>query len=96
MGQSWEEFYIPGLNAKNSEMHAAMGLVNFKYYDEIMRDRKRVWQCYFTELHRTSVDLAQIPDGIEYNHAYFPVVFITEELLLKVRTKLNEMNVFPR
>lgn len=96
MGQFGERFFIPGLNAKNSEFHAAMGVANLKYYDEIMAVRKHQWQRYFRLLSDTPLGLAKVPEDVEYNHSYFPVVFRSEEELLRVREGLNALNVFPR
>jgi len=96
MGQMGEEFFIPGMNAKNSEMHAAMGVANLKYYDEIMAARKHQWQLYFKLLQGSPLQLAEVPEGIEYNHSYFPVVFRSEEELERKRKFLNDLNVFPR
>lgn len=96
MGQFGEEFFIPGMNAKNSEMHAAMGVANLKYYDEIMAARKHQWQLYFKLLKDSPLQLAHVPEGIEYNHSYFPVVFRSEEELERKRKFLNDLNVFPR
>lgn len=96
MGQVDEEFFIPGMNAKNSEMHAAMGVANLKYYDEIMAARKHQWQLYFKLLDGSSIHLARVPEGIEYNHSYFPAVFRSEQELDHVRKTLNDLNVFPR
>ncbi len=96
MGQFGEQFFIPGMNAKNSELHAAMGIANLKYYDEIMAARKHQWQLYFRLLQGSPLGLAQVPEEVEYNHSYFPVVFRSEEELLQVRQRMNGLNVFPR
>lgn len=96
MGQVNEDFHIPGLNAKNSEMHAAMGMANVPYYDEIMAQRKHQWSRYHGLLNGTSIGLATVPEGTEYNHSYFPAVFGSEVELLRVRDLLNAINVFPR
>lgn len=96
MGQVNEDFHVPGLNAKNSEMHAAMGMANLPYFDEIMAQREHQWWRYHELLSGTSVRLAKVPEGIEYNHAYFPAVFGSEAELLRVRDLLNSFNVFPR
>lgn len=96
MGQVDENFLAPGLNAKASEMHAAMGLANLPYYDDILGQRKHQWQRYVKALAGSSVMLASVPDDIVYNHSYFPAVFRDEDELNRVRTALNAANVFPR
>lgn len=85
-----------GFNGKLTEVHAALGLANLKYYDEVLADRKQKYMLY-KEL------LADI-DGISFqkfelgepNYSYFPVIFKSEEMLLKVVNKLSEKNIFPR
>jgi len=41
-GHDYDEHTIQGLNAKNSEMHAAMGLANFPYIEKIITERKKI------------------------------------------------------
>ena len=40
--------------------------------------------------------MARVPEGVEYNHSYFPVVLHNEQELEHVRKTLNDLNVFPR
>jgi dTDP-4-amino-4,6-dideoxygalactose transaminase len=85
-----------GFNGKLTEVHAALGLANLKYYDEVLNDRKDKYSIY-RDLLGEAKDLKfqEIRDG-ECNYSYFPVIFPTEEILLKVEKKLNEENIFPR
>ena len=96
MGQNGESFFIPGLNCKNSEMHAAMGVANLPYYDAILGQRRHQWRRYAEKLAEARVELAQVADPDNYNHSYFPVVFRSEEVLLEVRAALERANIFPR
>src|SRR5690606_2602089 len=41
-----ERFNGLGINGKNSEVHAAMGLTNLKYVDQILRRRKEQFLLY--------------------------------------------------
>jgi dTDP-4-amino-4,6-dideoxygalactose transaminase len=34
--------------------------------------------------------------AIEYNYSYYPILFDSEEVLIRVRNALNEENIFPR
>lgn len=84
-----------GINAKNSEMHAAMGLANLPYISQIIEERKNISAIYDKNLS----DVLQLPKiqlELEYNYAYYPVVFKSEEQLLKIFKALNEENIFPR
>lgn len=84
-----------GSNFKMTEVHAAIGLANLKYLDETLADRKKKYLYYKTELSKIeSLSFQKIAE--DCNYSYFPVVFKTEEDLLKVLKALNEKNVYPR
>lgn len=90
-----EEHFTLGINAKQSEFHAAMGLANFPYIGKIIARRKEISQMYDKALS----GLVQRPkrqEGLEYNYAYYPVVFKSEDELLKVFEMLNEEGIYPR
>ncbi len=91
-----EHFYNVGINGKNSEFHAAMGLVNLRYIDEVMNCRKEQALRYRELLKEADVRFLDIPDGLEYNHAYVPVVFPSEERLLTVVKSMAEKGIAPR
>lgn len=95
-GHIGEDYYTMGINAKNSEMHAAMGLSNLKYIDEILASRKARWQHYAELLEGRSIQLLDIAGEEGYNYAYFPVVFATEVQLLETVTELNLQGIMPR
>ncbi|HIS86806.1 MAG TPA: DegT/DnrJ/EryC1/StrS family aminotransferase [Candidatus Caccenecus avistercoris] len=84
-----------GINAKNSEFHAAMGICVLNHLDEIILTRKRIYQQYVKEL-KDLVEIPSIPKECEYNYIYFPVIFKSEERLLRVVARLNENNIYPR
>ncbi|MBS0028614.1 DegT/DnrJ/EryC1/StrS family aminotransferase [Chitinophaga sp. 22321] len=86
-----------GVNAKNSEFHAAMGLCCIEHMDEIFKVRKKQWQHYKSALQESNkVQLLTITKGCDFNCAYFPVVFESEEVLQKVTAALNLQYVQPR
>ncbi|MEX2428346.1 MAG: DegT/DnrJ/EryC1/StrS family aminotransferase [Bacteroidales bacterium] len=85
-----------GFNGKMTEVHAALGIANLKYYQEVLEDRKRKYAIYLDELNKQKqLKFQQYMHG-ESNYSYFPVIFETEEQLLKVENKLNAKNYFPR
>lgn len=88
------DFYGLGINAKMSELQGAMGLAVFPYIDEIIEDRKRVVEFYIKEL--DEFQQLKIREGTQWNFAYFPIVFGSEEQLLKVCEALNKQNIYPR
>lgn len=91
-----ERFNGIGINGKNSELHAAMGLTVWKYLDQIMTKRKEQWQQYRKELDGYELDFLQYREEEGFNYAYFPVVFASEEKTIFVKEKLEKSNVFPR
>lgn len=91
-----EVFNEIGINGKNSEFHAAMGLCNLKYIDEILERRKSQYILYKELLKSNELSFQLIHENIEYNYAYFPVVFKTEAILKNVINELNNNNIFPR
>ena len=92
----YDTFDNAGINGKNSEFHAAMGLVNLKHIDKILASRKAQAQLYDKALATLKVKRPQILKGAEWNYSYYPVVFETEEILLKSVEMLNANWVYPR
>lgn len=91
-----DDFWGLGINGKNSEFHAAMGLCNLPYVREIISARAQVCAWYDDELTGSGLIRPQLPDGTEYNFAYYPVLLPSEEVLLRVRGALNAQQIFPR
>lgn len=94
-GLDGEEILVPGINAKNSEFHAAMGLCNLKYIDENIELRKEIAELYDVNLPE-SVDRPFISEDVVYNYAYYPIIFKTEEELLKVKERMESKDIYPR
>jgi len=90
-----EHFDGVGINGKNSEFHAAMGIVNLRYIDDIL-ERRRAQCTLYSELLAT-MDLT-VPDATNeaWNCAYFPVVFMTETQCLGVKAELEKAEIFAR
>ncbi|MXV16691.1 DegT/DnrJ/EryC1/StrS family aminotransferase [Hufsiella ginkgonis] len=95
-GHIGEEYFTIGINGKASELHAAMGLCNLEYVGEILAKRKEKWLFYYEMLKGSDVQLLTISSHVDYNYAYFPVVFKTEAALLKVIAALKDQEIFPR
>jgi dTDP-4-amino-4,6-dideoxygalactose transaminase len=92
-----EAFIGVGINGKNSEFHAAMGLCNLKYTDENGERYRQNYQFYKSVLsRRKELAFQAIHPKAEYNHAYFPVLFEREEVLKKIKQELEKHQIFPR
>ena len=84
-----------GSNYKMTEVHASVGLANLKYLQDALDDRE-VKYMHFKERFAvsTKVRFQKIID--DCNYSYFPVIFDTEESLLKVEKALNAELIYPR
>ncbi|WP_341842513.1 DegT/DnrJ/EryC1/StrS family aminotransferase [Chitinophaga caseinilytica] len=92
-----ENFAGIGINGKNSEFHAAMGLLNIKQADAILASRKAVADEYDNLLqHSRLLRKPIITPNSKFNYAYYVVIFESETQLLKVVDELNKNYVFPR
>ena len=90
------EFHGLGINAKISELQSAMGLAVFDELDFIFSERKKVLDFYMNNLDFTKLSTMKIRENTKWNYSYFPVIFNSEEELLKVQNILNESEIFPR
>lgn len=84
-----------GFNGKMTEVHAALGLANLKYFENVLDDRKSKYEQYLDHLKKVpSIHFQKLNEGA--NYSYFPVIFEDETQLLKVQSALNEKNIYPR
>ena len=63
-----------GINGKNSEFHAAMGLSILEDIDKIVKRRKTQSAYYFQNLMDSNFELIEIKNAGETNGAYFPII----------------------
>jgi dTDP-4-amino-4,6-dideoxygalactose transaminase len=90
------DFTEVGINGKNSEFHAAMGVVNLKYINQILAQRKVLCQQYDNWLKRPNITHQTITPHSSFNYAYYPVVFDTEDTVLNIIKELEGNWVYPR
>jgi dTDP-4-amino-4,6-dideoxygalactose transaminase len=90
------EFHGLGINAKISELQSAMGLAVFDELDFIFSERKKVVDFYLNNLDFTKLSTMKIRENTQWNYSYFPVIFNSEEELLRVQKQLNAADIFPR
>lgn len=89
-----------GLNAKMNEFQAAMGLVNLRYVEKEIENRRAVANKYREGL-RGIKGIRYLPDapGVKHNYAYFPVLVEKTEFGMdrdELHDTLKEYNVFAR
>ncbi|MGL4631674.1 MAG: DegT/DnrJ/EryC1/StrS family aminotransferase [Leadbetterella sp.] len=96
-GHIQDEYYLSGINGKNSEFHAAMGLVNLGYLPKIIEGRKTVTRKYDQGLKWVNcVKPTEISSDISHNFAYYPIILNSEKTCLEIINALNSENIYPR
>ena len=90
------KFHGLGINGKISELQAAMGLALLPYIDIIIKERKKIVNYYNQNLSKSAVKLLKIREQTDWNYSYYPVIFETEEKLLKIQEAFKRIEIFPR
>jgi dTDP-4-amino-4,6-dideoxygalactose transaminase len=91
-----EKFFGVGINGKNSEFHAAMGLCNLKYVNQILERRQQLSEEYNRMLKSLKVGKPFLNPEAGFNYAYYPVLFDNEEIVKKMSNALHGVYVYPR
>ncbi|WP_413678355.1 DegT/DnrJ/EryC1/StrS family aminotransferase [Prochlorococcus sp. MIT 0916] len=86
---------LNGINAKMSEIHAALGLANIKYFSKTLIHRKKIYSIYRNELNNcNNIAFQEINKGS--NCSYSPIIFEDEKICLKIQKVLMKNNVFAK
>ncbi|MDO4763881.1 MAG: DegT/DnrJ/EryC1/StrS family aminotransferase [Flavobacteriaceae bacterium] len=91
-----ESFAELGINGKNSEFHAAMGLANLQFIDEIREKRKKITERFDEKLINLKARRPVWHSQSENNYSYYPIIFESETLLLKCVKELQRYEIFTR
>lgn len=91
-----ENFSELGINGKNSEFHAAMGLANLKYIERIHDTRKEITKRYDEKLALLNARRPSWHENSENNFSYYPIIFENENLLLKCMNTLSAHEIYTR
>ncbi len=96
-GHLGEDYYQEiGINAKMSELHAAMGLCILPVIEQIMDKRRQISAWYDELIKGSKLQQPKLPQGVEYNYNYYPVLFPSHEEMMRARQDLMDQNIFPR
>ncbi len=95
-GHISDDYFGEGINAKMSELHAAMGLCVLDDMEKIIQQRKADYLRYRNLLENTNITFFDIPENTNYNYSYFPVLFQSEEQMQKVKKALEQQQIFSR
>lgn len=92
-----EQFHGLGINAKASELQAAMGLSVLPYMNAIIEKRKSLVELYEETIQKLEgIQLVTFREGATRNYSYMPVIFKDETTLLNVKKALEDKNIVPR
>lgn len=86
-----------GINCKMNEFQAAMGLCVLDDMEIILKNREIVYKRYMETIKKNGqIRFQELNTEATQNFSYFPIVFESEENLLKVVATLKQKEIFPR
>lgn len=91
-----DNYYSMGINGRTSEFNAAMGLCILPRINDFIEHRRNINQSYREFLRDTGLSFPFVPEDIFYNYSYFPVIFPSEDKMLKVKNALSANDIFTR
>ncbi|NGY37443.1 DegT/DnrJ/EryC1/StrS family aminotransferase [Flavobacterium sp. XN-5] len=89
-------FHGLGINGKMSELQAAMGLAVLPYMEFILGERKKAVDYYNKYLDLSRLQTLKIRENTSWNYSYYPLIFESEDQLLKVEERLKASEIVPR
>lgn len=91
-----EKFHGVGINGKNSEFHAAMGLCVLEDINCILKNREKIAKNYDDLLAGLNLRKPKIQEGCKFNFAYYAVLFENESTAIRVKLALEKNDIIPR
>ncbi len=91
-----DRFAELGINGKNSELHAAMGLTNLPYIESIHKKRKELTIAYDKGLENLESFKPRWHENANRNYAYYPIILPSERILLDTISRLAENGIQTR
>ena len=95
-GHRQDDYSMPGINGKNSEFHAAMGLCVLPKVNGLITQRRQTFEWYDQYLSGLGMQFPQPGTGLKYNYSYYPVIFKDEATLLRAMNELKQNQIIPR
>ena len=92
----FEKFSEIGINGKNSEFHAAMGLANLECINKILSNRKYQCDLYDEALINLKKKKIKIIEDALFNYAYYPIILPNAEITDRFIDELNKNLIYPR
>lgn len=97
-GHAGDEYFMVGINAKNSELHAAMGLCLLPRMPDFIKER-HYWYNKYIQVLRNRFRLIENPlqtMGLDWNYAYLPIVTENEMERNNLQNRLKEKGINTR
>ena len=97
-GHVGREHITLGINGKNTEFHAGIGLLNLDRLAAnraARKERSDAYRSLLSDLPLRPLDPANYP-GLSYNYAYFPVFCPDTECREAIVEELNAHDIYPR
>ena len=91
-----DEYFTIGINGKNSEFHAAMGLCILPMMQKFIEKRKAISELYNSLLDGLPLQTPVAITGTSYNYSYHPIIIDTGERLLHIKSLLQENQINTR
>ncbi len=95
-GHIGDDYYCVGINGKNSEFHAAMGLALLPEVGTLIAEREKIFGIYNSLLPESLKKPGHIIDHFTYNFSYYPVIFDNEISMQGTRKKLTDRQINTR
>lgn len=90
------QFKEVGINGKNNEFSAAMGLCNLKYADSCLKKRVELATYYDEKLYDLPLARPKMRNETDLNYAYYPVIFETKSIRKRVVQLLKDNSIETR
>lgn len=94
-GHIGDDHYALGMNAKMSEVHAAMGMAVLPHMERIVEERRTIIERYDTLL-KEHLERPQVPAEVGYNFSYYPVLARDAAHRVRIERALMEQGINPR
>jgi dTDP-4-amino-4,6-dideoxygalactose transaminase len=73
-----------------------MGLCILPVIDQIIDNRRQSATLYDELIKDSKLQRPEVPQGVEYNFNYYPVLFPSHEDMLRARKDLMDQDIIPR
>lgn len=92
-GHEGDNYIRDGINARVSELHAAMGLANLDYIDKVIAKRKKLSE-YYDELLGDKVITPKKQLNLNYKYPYYVIVLKSTEEMNNVLNNLCKNGIY--